>query len=248
PKNSSWNNPRNYIETFLEASEDWVNSVFESLGIKRQRRKKADSLLRSVPVTLKPSKRKRGEVGKQALTVELCEDDPDEASKEIKRHMFQTEAWVRSFNKAIKSVNGKLRQAVKSLDLSRGTEVSLLSEVKKLKQDLGVITDLFDERLELQWARLKKFIEDKGYDPDTLKPYPVTPELVDGGDLQMKEADVVDEAAGGTGGGVDTSVVGVTSGGTVDGMVIEGLNPSTEVIVGIGVGGPVDEEGVTAPI
>ncbi|KAF6151044.1 hypothetical protein GIB67_010622 [Kingdonia uniflora] len=141
-------------------------------------------------------------VAKKASMVELCENDPDEASKEIKRHMFQqTEAWVRSFYKVMKSVKGKLRQAVETLDLSRGTEASLLSGVKKLKQD-----------------------------------------------LEMKEADVVDEAAGGTGSGVETSVIRVASGGTVDYMVFEGSKSSTEAVVGVGAEGPVEEEGVTVPI
>ncbi|KAF6173948.1 hypothetical protein GIB67_039899 [Kingdonia uniflora] len=92
-------------------------------------------------------------VAKQASMVKLCEDDLNEALKEIKMSMFQTNAWVRSYNKAIKSVKEKLRQAVESLDLCRGTEASLLSEVKKLKQDIEVITDSFDERLELQRSR-----------------------------------------------------------------------------------------------
>ncbi|KAF6170979.1 hypothetical protein GIB67_014796 [Kingdonia uniflora] len=119
--------------------------------------------------------------------VKLCEDDPDEASKEIKRHIFQ--------------VN----------------------------------------------VKLKTFIEDKGYDPDTLEPFPVFPELVDGGDLQMKEGEAYDvvEAAGSTGGGVRTSAIGTASGGTVDGLVVEG---STEAAEGAGAGGPVEEEGVTTPI
>ncbi|KAF6151281.1 hypothetical protein GIB67_020603 [Kingdonia uniflora] len=184
----------------------------------------------------------------------------------------------------MKSVKGKLRQTVESLDLSRGTEASLLFEVKYLKQDLEVITDSFDKRLELQrvrqereWSamlaakervkaeqrvnfqrqydgectvnvRLKNFIDDKGYDPDTLEPYPASSELVDGGDLQMKEADVIDEATRGTGGGVETFVIGVPSGRTEDGMVVEESKPSTEAVVGVGVEGPVEEEGVTAPI
>ncbi|KAF6143233.1 hypothetical protein GIB67_039016 [Kingdonia uniflora] len=46
-KNLSWDNPRNYIDALLEASEEWVNYVFRSLGIKRKKRKMTDSLLQS---------------------------------------------------------------------------------------------------------------------------------------------------------------------------------------------------------
>ncbi|KAF6141406.1 hypothetical protein GIB67_021222 [Kingdonia uniflora] len=320
-RNLSWSNPRNYIDTLLKATEDWVNSVFGSRGIKRQRRKKVDSLLRSVPITLKPSKRKRsegvlkgkkeirgeklprnyqqvptqtvkgkGHVASEAPKVQqskvgqckrcraLGEDDVVDEYEE------QTEAWVRLFNKAMKSAMGKLRQAMESQVLSQGPEASLLSKVKKLKKDLEVITDSFDGRLELQrewqereWSaklaakerekaeqranfqrqydgeckmnvRLKRLIDDKGHDLDTLKPYPDSPKLVDGGDLLMKEADVVDEAGGGTGGGVETSIIGVASVRTVDGMVVGGSNPSTEAVVRVCVGGPMEEEGITAPI
>ncbi|KAF6162968.1 hypothetical protein GIB67_021117 [Kingdonia uniflora] len=151
-------------------------------------------------------------VAKCASMVELCEYEPDEALKEIKRSMFQqTDAWAESNKKAIKSAKGKLRQAIKSLDLVRGTEASLVSEVKVLKQDLEAITSSFNERLEHQrskqervWAaklavkerekaeyevsylvqfdneykvnvRVKEFIEEKGYNPDTLEPFPIFP-------------------------------------------------------------------------
>ncbi|KAF6156553.1 hypothetical protein GIB67_000018 [Kingdonia uniflora] len=225
-KNLSWSNPRNYIDNLLEASEDWVPTKTE-MG-KGHIAPEAPKVVQS-----KVSQRKRCRtVGKDDAVVakQASMDDPDEAAKEIKRHMFQQmEAWVRSFKKAMMSAKGKLRQAVESLDLSRGTEASLLSKVKKLKQDL-------------------EFINDKGYDPDTLELYPISPKLVEGGDLEMKEADVVDEVAGSTGGGVKTFVIGVASGGTGGGMVGEGTKPSTKSVVGVGAGGPVEEEGVTVPI
>ncbi|KAF6168241.1 hypothetical protein GIB67_011626 [Kingdonia uniflora] len=167
--------------------------------------------------------------------VEFCEDDSDEAAKEIKWHMFQqTEAWVRSFNKAMKSAKVKLRQAV---------------EIKKLKQDVEVITDSFDERLELQRARQEREWLAKLTAKDRVKAEQrVNFQWQYDGECKMKETDVVDEAAEGNGGGVDTFVIGMANGGTVDGMVVEGSKPSTKVVVGVGVGRPVKEECVTAPI
>ncbi|KAF6151286.1 hypothetical protein GIB67_020608, partial [Kingdonia uniflora] len=203
PKNSSWNNPMNYIDTLLEASKDWVNTTFDSLGIKREdegrfpasnRTRYAEDIedkekqrtQREDDAVVEDEEMTEAEwqelaVAKQASMVELCEDDLDVASNK--------EAYV---------------------------------------------------------------FEDKGYDPDTLEPFPISPELVDGGDLQMKEggADVVHEAAGSTRGGVETSIIGVTSGRTVDGLVVKGSGskPSAEGTERIEAEGPVEEEGVTAPI
>ncbi|KAF6134537.1 hypothetical protein GIB67_028558, partial [Kingdonia uniflora] len=162
PKNLTWNNPRNYIDTMLEASED---------------------------------------------RVELCEDDPDEASKEMKRSMFQMNTWTKSYNKAIKSAKGRLRQAIESLDHARGIEASLVSEervwVAKLaakereKVELKVSYQAqFDNECKVT-VKLKEFVE-KGYNPDTLEPFPVSPELVVEDDLQIQEgdADVIGGADG----------------------------------------------------
>ncbi|KAF6134912.1 hypothetical protein GIB67_002313 [Kingdonia uniflora] len=62
PSGRSLTNPMNYINEVINSDEEWVNFVFKKLGIKRKRQKKADSLLRNVPVTSKPSK-KRGDKG-----------------------------------------------------------------------------------------------------------------------------------------------------------------------------------------
>ncbi|KAF6144740.1 hypothetical protein GIB67_017759 [Kingdonia uniflora] len=41
--------------------KEWVNSAFKSLGINRKGQRKADSLFRNVPITLKPSNKREGE-------------------------------------------------------------------------------------------------------------------------------------------------------------------------------------------
>ncbi|KAF6138590.1 hypothetical protein GIB67_032484 [Kingdonia uniflora] len=125
--------------------------------------------------------------GKYASMVELWEDDRDEASKEIKKHMFlitiygfllwyfkislkilrvssctnflkilPTDAWVQTRSKAMKSIKEKLKQAKDNLNLSHGKEASLVSEVRKLKQDLRVLTESYNERLVLQRSRLER--------------------------------------------------------------------------------------------
>ncbi|KAF6141195.1 hypothetical protein GIB67_018285 [Kingdonia uniflora] len=53
----------------------------------------------------------------------------------------------------MKSTKGKLRQAIESQDHARGTEASLVSEVKVLKRYLKAITNFFDERLEHQRSK-----------------------------------------------------------------------------------------------
>ncbi|KAF6158370.1 hypothetical protein GIB67_022450 [Kingdonia uniflora] len=282
PGSSSRANPVNYIDTLLEASKDWVNSFFDSLKIKRQRRKKADSMLRDVPATLKRQKRKRCEgvskgqnemggeelprnyqfvpksrrgskhaapvfevaedasrlrprtvstqtekgkgrvtpespkmqqskvgqrkrrkvlgvddtleeeeemteverqeqaVVKHASMVELWEDNPDEASKEIKRHMFQIVAWVQTCNKAIKAVKAKLQQVRENLIISHGIEEG--------------------------------------------------------------EMNIIDATAGSTGDEVETSLLRGPSGGIVDGLVVEGPNKAAEAV---GAGASVEQEGIT---
>ncbi|KAF6137595.1 hypothetical protein GIB67_007453 [Kingdonia uniflora] len=55
---------------------------------------------------------------------------------------------------------------------------------------------------------------------------------------------VIDEAARGTGGGVEIFVIGVVIDGTMEGLAVKGSEskPSTEAVAGIGTGEPVQEE------
>ncbi|KAF6176846.1 hypothetical protein GIB67_026533 [Kingdonia uniflora] len=234
---------------------------------------------RVAPESSKVQKSKVGQRKmRKAVMVELGEDDPEEASKEIKKHMFQTNVWVQTCNKAMKSVKTKLQQAKENLNYSRGKEASLVFKVRKLNQDLGMLADSYDERLELQrsrlereWppklaarerekakqkvnfqrqydgkskvnVRLKNIIDDKGYDPETLQPYPVCPELDEGDELWMKEGEVniVEDAVRSTGGTADISLIGAPISRTVDGLAVEGSNEA--------VGGSAEEEGVTATV
>ncbi|KAF6151290.1 hypothetical protein GIB67_020612 [Kingdonia uniflora] len=184
---------------FWEVTQVQMNgNLYEMM--KRKRQKKTDSLLRSIPITSKPSKKRGGkgvlkfvegieeenlarkaergkgkvvpnsprvlqtkvtqcrrcralgdddaeDVGKdmteaereeQALAmaasmVELCGDDPDESSRQMKWSMYQGDAWAQSFNMAVKVLMRKIQEAVDSLELARGTEASVVSENKTLK-------------------------------------------------------------------------------------------------------------------
>ncbi|KAF6139203.1 hypothetical protein GIB67_040350 [Kingdonia uniflora] len=152
--------------------------------------------------------------------VELCEDDPHEASKEMKRSMFQ---------------------AIESLDLVRGTEASLISEVKVLKRDLEVITKSFDERLEHQRFKQERVWVAKL----TAKEREKVEQKIQEGDT-----DVIGGADGGTGGGEEASVIEVISAGTMDCLAVDGAGSklSTGGSKSVGTVGPVGEKDAALPI
>ncbi|KAF6168410.1 hypothetical protein GIB67_004962 [Kingdonia uniflora] len=165
---STWDNPVNHIDNLLKASEDW--------GTGEEDTQEEDE-------EMTEEDRQEQAVAKKSSMVKLWEDDPDEASKEVKWYMFQqTDAWVRTCSKAMKSVKAKLRQARENVDLSRGMETSLMSELavcerEKAKQKVR-LQGQYDGECKVT-MRLKNFIDEKGYDPDTLEPYPVSPEFVE---------------------------------------------------------------------
>ncbi|KAF6161427.1 hypothetical protein GIB67_009306 [Kingdonia uniflora] len=184
--------------------------------------------------------------------VELCEDDPGEASKEMKRSMFQqTDAWEQSYNKVMKLAKGKLWQAIESLDLARGTEAKLtVKEGEKAEYNVNY-QEKFDNECKVT-VRLKEFIKEKRCNPNTLKPFPVSPELVTGDDLQMQEgdADVIGGVDGGTGGGVEAPVIEAIGVGTVNGVIVDGAGSklSTRGFESVGVVGLVGEKDAALPI
>ncbi|KAF6174385.1 hypothetical protein GIB67_034142 [Kingdonia uniflora] len=372
PQNRTWANPRDYIDALID-SDEWVNSVFKSLGIKTKRQKKTNSQLRNIPITSKPSKKRGGEgvskvvegmkednlarkvkyvlkaqrASKQAATVpevtsdasrqrpkqastqaekekgkvipesprvqqakgtqrkrrralgednaedaskdmteaeredhalvvassmaELCADDPDEASKQIRKSMYQqTDAWVQYFQKAVKVLKRKLQKAADSLKLVQGTEASVVFENKTLKRDLEAINDAFEKRLEGQrfnheqvlrpkldekekekkaqkelTVRLKEFIEDMGFDPDTMQRVPATQDPVAEDSLQTEGMEVdVD------GGGVQASVIDGTATGSAIDVVVDstGSKSSTGGAEDVGAKEPVGGEGAATPI
>ncbi|KAF6139212.1 hypothetical protein GIB67_040359 [Kingdonia uniflora] len=134
--------------------------------------------------------------------VKLYEDDPKEASKEMKRSMFQ---------------------------------------VKVLKRDLEAITNSFNESHEHQRSKQKWVWVAKLAVKEREKV-----------EQKMQEGDayVIGGADGGTGGGVEASVIEAISVKTVDGVVVDGLGSklSTGGSESAGAAGPVGEKDAALPI
>ncbi|KAF6156867.1 hypothetical protein GIB67_000407 [Kingdonia uniflora] len=69
----------------------------------------------------------------QALTkatsmAELCDEDPDKASRQMKRSIYQTDAWAQSFSRTMKAAKRKLQEVVESVEACiRAERASLYS-------------------------------------------------------------------------------------------------------------------------
>ncbi|KAF6145553.1 hypothetical protein GIB67_037586 [Kingdonia uniflora] len=241
-------NLRNYIGAFLDSREEWVNSIFEFLGIKRKRKKKTDSLVRNEPITPKPTKKRRGEGGskvsndmgendltrtvqyvrkakralKQATPVpEVASDASRLRRRQHKRHRAHGEDDAADEDEEMTEAERQDQAITKIASMAKLCDADPDEALKKMKKT--IYQAQFDGECRVI-VRLKKFIEYKGYDPDTLEPFPAIPELVAGDTLQMKEgeADAADIADGGAGDGVEASVIEATSIGIVTDVADDG--------------------------
>ncbi|KAF6167801.1 hypothetical protein GIB67_027579, partial [Kingdonia uniflora] len=248
PSGRSLMNLRDYINELINSGEEWVNCVFNKLGIKRKRQKKKDSLLRNVPVAPKLSK-KRGDEEAQleeharataASMATLYGTDPDKAGRQMKKTMHQ---------------------AVDNLELARGTEASQVSEIKILKREQGTIREECERRLDAQRYNHTQILQAKLAEKD--KVMKEQRETIQGQFDEECETTIrlktFIEALGRCsdrgvrsrcssvvlGGGVEEAAAGTVTDKVADATV---SNPSTEGTGGVGTEEPVGGDGVATPI
>ncbi|KAF6177139.1 hypothetical protein GIB67_025476 [Kingdonia uniflora] len=185
PNSQTWINLRDYIDVLINSDEEWLNSVVRKLGIRRMRQKMTDSLLRNVPVTLKPSKKRGGEGMEK-----------------------------------VKLARKASKQASTQADKGKG---------KVFPESLReTFQGKFDDECETN-VRLKEFIKDLGYDPETLKC------LLRANDPVADNA-IVASMGVRVGDGAETPLVDIVAADTAIERVVGvvGSNPSTEGTGGIG--------------
>ncbi|KAF6138674.1 hypothetical protein GIB67_009868 [Kingdonia uniflora] len=157
----------------------------------------------------------------------LCDADPDEASRQMKRIMYQRdlEAINDVFLKRLEGQRFNHEQVLRSKFADHEKEKKALKERYQAQYDVEVLDNI----------RMKEFIEDMGFDPITLQCLPGI------------EVDVAD---GDVGGGVEAPVVEDVAVGATTDVVADGaeLRPSTVGAEGVSTEKPIGGEDAAMPI
>ncbi|KAF6158900.1 hypothetical protein GIB67_012317 [Kingdonia uniflora] len=200
---------------------------------------------------------------KAALMVELGVTDPDKASMQMKKSMYQTYAWVQAFNKVQKVAIRQLKQGTmryeceRRLEAQRYTHTRVLeAKVAEMDKVIAKQKEAFQGQLDKECktnVRLMEFIEDLGYDPKTFQHMPMNPRYDHVADDAVRtegaEVDVSGVGAS-VADGAETPVVDkVTAATLTEGVVgVDGSNPSTEGAGVIGEEETGGRDGVATPI
>ncbi|KAF6143304.1 hypothetical protein GIB67_039087 [Kingdonia uniflora] len=131
--NNGLKHPRTYIDDLINESEDWVNKVFQKLGIVTERWKKMDTLLRDVPVPTGLSRRRK-EVGS---SVEVGDMDYNNLPQKLS---FVTKARrgvpISNQLSVPKAISKRSKEARDGSKLMKGTILSQETRIRELEREL----------------------------------------------------------------------------------------------------------------
>ncbi|KAF6175671.1 hypothetical protein GIB67_022673 [Kingdonia uniflora] len=259
----TWANPRDYIDSLIDSDEEWVNSVFKKLGIKRKRQKKIDSLLQNVPVTPKSTKKKkRGGEGASKVVEGMEGEKLARQVKYVLKRQRAPKQAATAPEVACDALRQRSKQVSTQAEIRKGKvfpESSRVQQPKvahhKRRMILGEddSEDMDEELTMSEWeeqarAKAASMAELCGTDPDeALRQMKKNPATDDAAQTDGVEGDV---AAAGSGGVVGTSVVEDIVVRTATDVIVNGagLNPSTEGTGGVSIEEPVGGDGVATPI